>query len=89
MELQRRLNAQDGLYVDKKMELYGLDFFNTFQTSFMPINEPNPDSGYILDVGDILEIQLVGQNSSIKEFQKLDSVAESPKILPIENFTAD
>ena len=27
--------------------------------------------------------------SSIKEFQKLDSVAESPKILPIENFTAD
>ena len=27
--------------------------------------------------------------SSIKEFQKLDSVAESPKILPIENFTAE
>ena len=27
--------------------------------------------------------------SSIKEFQKLDSVAESPKILPIENFPAD
>ena len=28
----------------------------------MPINEPNPDSGYMLDVGDVLQIQLVGPN---------------------------
>jgi hypothetical protein len=27
LELQRRLNAQDGIYVNKKMDLYGLDFF--------------------------------------------------------------
>ena len=33
----------------------------------MPINEPNPDSGYMLDVGDILEIQLVGPNEYIEE----------------------
>ena len=68
LELQRRLNAQDGLYVDKKMELYGLDFFNTFQTTFMPINEPNPDSGYVLDIGDILNIQLVGQINETEDF---------------------
>ena len=30
----------------KDLVLYGSDFFNTFQTSFSPINEPNPDSGY-------------------------------------------
>ena len=49
------------------LKLYGSDFFNTFQTSFMPINEPNPDSGYMLDVGDILEVQLVGPDDYIEE----------------------
>ena len=68
LELQRRLNAQDGIYVDKKMDLYGLDFFNTFQTTFMPINEPNPDSGYVLDIGDILNIQLVGQINETEDY---------------------
>jgi protein involved in polysaccharide export with SLBB domain len=68
LELQRRLNAQDGIYVKKKIDLFGLDFFNTFQTTFMPINEPNPDSGYVLDVGDILNIQLVGQINETEDY---------------------
>ena len=68
LELQRRLDAQEGLYVDKKLRLFGLDFFNTFQTSFMPINEPNPDAGYFLDVGDILNIQLVGQINETEDY---------------------
>ena len=68
LELQRRLNTEDGLYVDKSLKLYGLDFFNTFQTTFMPINEPNPDSGYALDIGDILNIQLVGQINETEDF---------------------
>lgn len=68
LELQRRLDAQEGLYVDKKLRLFGLDFFNTFQTSFMPINEPNPDAGYLLDVGDILNIQLVGQINETEDY---------------------
>ena len=68
LELQRRLNAEDGFYVDKKLKIYGLDFFNTFQTTFMPINEPNPDSGYALDIGDILNIQLVGQINETEDF---------------------
>ena len=33
----------------------------------MPINEPNFDSSYVLDFGDTLEIQLVGQQNSIDE----------------------
>ena len=36
------------------------------QSSFMPINEPNFDSSYILDYGDELQIQLIGQKSYIK-----------------------
>jgi protein involved in polysaccharide export with SLBB domain len=34
----------------------------------MPINEPNPDSGYMLDIGDILQVQLVGPNGYIEDF---------------------
>ena len=34
----------------------------------MPINEPNPDSSYVLDIGDVLKIQLVGQMDFAVEF---------------------
>ena len=67
LELERRLNSDEPIDVSQDLKLYGSDFFNTFQTSFMPINEPNPDSGYMLDVGDVLEIQLVGPNEYIEE----------------------
>ena len=46
---------------------FGAKIFNMMQTSFMPINEPNFDSSYLLDFGDTLEIQLVGQQNSIDE----------------------
>jgi len=46
---------------------FGAKIFNMMQTSFMPINEPNFDSSYVLDFGDTLEIQLVGQQNSIEE----------------------
>ena len=68
LELERRLNSGEELRINKDLKLYGLDFFNTFQTTFMPINEPNPDSGYLLDVGDVIKIQLVGQNDYIESF---------------------
>ena len=68
LDLNRRLNSGENLTISEELKLYGADFFNTFQTSFMPINEPNPDSGYMLDVGDILQIQLVGQNAYIEDF---------------------
>ncbi len=67
LELERRLDSDDPVDLSQDLKLYGSDFFNTFQTSFMPINEPNPDSGYMLDVGDVLEIQLVGPNEYIEE----------------------
>jgi len=48
--------------------LFGSNFFDVMQTSFMPINEPNLDSSYILDFGDVLEIQLIGQKDIIESF---------------------
>jgi len=64
LELEKRLSLDDEFSNDNSLKLYGSDFFNTFQTSFMPINEPNPDSDYSLDVGDVLNIQLIGQNNN-------------------------
>ena len=52
---------------DDDSNRFGAKIFNMMQTSFMPINEPNFDSSYVLDFGDTLEIQLVGQQNSIDE----------------------
>ena len=67
-ELERRLNTENEMSINEGLKLYGSDFFNTFQTSFMPINEPNPDSDYSLDVGDVLNIQLIGQNAGVNDY---------------------
>ena len=68
IELERRINSDDGLIIDDGLKLFGNDFFNTFQTSFMPTNEPNPGSDYYLDTGDVLNIQMVGQKDTIDDF---------------------
>ena len=49
-------------------EVFGDEFFDTFQSSFMPINEPNLDDTYVLDYGDVLEIQLIGQQNTIETY---------------------
>ena len=59
-------------FIDKDKDinnmLFGSNFFDVIQTSFMPINEPNLDSSYILDFGDVLEIQLIGQKDQIGNY---------------------
>lgn len=68
LELEKRLASDEAIKINEDLKLFGADFFSTFQTSFMPINEPNPDSSYTLDVGDILNIQLTGQKNFIEDF---------------------
>jgi len=64
-----------------KTDRFGSNFFDTMQSSFMPINEPNFDSSYILDFGDTLEIQLIGQKNSIDELPiKRDGSINIPEI---------
>ena len=67
-----KVNKEDYKQDDKEddsSKIYGEDFFSTFQSSYMPINEPNFDSEYVLDYGDVLKIQLLGQEDSIDEYQ--------------------
>ena len=49
--------------------VFGSQFFNSMQTSFMPISEPNLDDSYVLDFGDVLRIQLLGQKDSIDSYR--------------------
>ena len=39
-------------------ERYGMRLFNTMQSSFMPVNEPNFDASYVLDSGDTLSVDI-------------------------------
>ena len=47
------------------VERFGLNIFDAMQSSFMPVNEPNIDSSYILDYGDVIEVQLIGSEADI------------------------
>lgn len=49
--------------------VFGSKFFKSIQTSFMPISSPNLDDSYVLDFGDVLLIQLLGQQDSIDSYQ--------------------
>ncbi len=61
--------------------IFGKKFFDTIQTSFMPINDPNLDDKYVLDFGDVLELQLIGQENSIESYQiKRDGSINIPDI---------
>lgn len=46
---------------------FGASIFSMMQSTLMPLNEPNYDSSYVLDFGDVLELQLIGQKSSISK----------------------
>lgn len=50
-------------------DVFGKSFFDTIQSSFMPINEPNFEGTYMLDFGDVLDIQLIGQKNSNDSYQ--------------------
>ena len=69
-EVYRSINStSDVKKMSSEDNIFGSDFFDTMQSSFMPINVPNMDDDYILDFGDILKIQLIGQNDSIDSYQ--------------------
>ena len=50
---------------DPTSNRFGAKIFSMMQSSLMPLNEPNFDSSYILDFGDELRLQLIGQKSRI------------------------
>jgi len=60
--IKQDLDQQQNLK-NKELQRIGEKFFQSFQSTFLPINEPNADSTYVLDVGDQLTLQLIGQKN--------------------------
>ncbi|MDC0512702.1 SLBB domain-containing protein [Gammaproteobacteria bacterium] len=49
------------------MKRFGDSFFQSFQSSFMPVNVPNIGSNYIVDVGDVFKLTRSGQKNDTNE----------------------
>ena len=64
-ELTADFDESDIEMLAKPQKRFGNSIFNLMQSSFMPINEPNFDGSYILDFGDVLEVQTIGQNNDL------------------------
>ncbi|MBL6654612.1 MAG: SLBB domain-containing protein [Flavobacteriaceae bacterium] len=66
-QLQKELDLLRGELLETeydKLDIrFGSEIFSLMQTTLMPFNEPNFDGEYVLDYGDVLEIQLVGQKT--------------------------
>ncbi len=52
--------------IENETERYGLRIFNSMQSSFMPLNEPNFGNNYIVDFGDVIKLQLYGATEGIR-----------------------
>jgi polysaccharide biosynthesis/export protein len=64
-KLKRLSSRMDGKDLEDGIRLsrFGDAFFNSIQSSFMPINMPNLGSSYIVDVGDTFKILLTGKTN--------------------------
>jgi protein involved in polysaccharide export with SLBB domain len=49
------------------LEIFGSSFFNSYQTSFSPVNNPRFISDYILDVDDVIKIEIIGKTTNTKK----------------------
>ena len=64
--------------------IFGSNFFNSYQSTFAPINQLNFSADYILDVGDVLNIQSLGTASISGSKNKIvvarDGTINIPKV---------
>jgi len=80
LEIQSKLSNAES---DKDLKRFGREFFSSYQSTFSPVNEPNFGSEYILDVGDQLTIQLLGQpgyNRPLKVEIQRDGTFHIPQV---------
>ena len=56
--LESQINREDS---KNEMIVFGSNFFDSYQTSFAPINQQNFTSDYVVDVGDVLSVQTFGK----------------------------
>ena len=67
-DLENRILDESELNSASTLPRFGESFFSSTQSTFMPINVPNLDGGYVLGVGDKFSLNIVGNNSSFDEY---------------------
>ena len=78
--IEEELEAKQGVDV-KEIKRFGVNFFNTYQSTFSPINEPNVSPDYIVDYGDTINITLIGSNSqNLSEIVRADGAVLIPDV---------
>lgn len=66
---------------DSTLLRFGSIFFSTFQSTFLPTNQTNIGTDYILDAGDKLSIQIIGQrNYIVNPVLNLDGTINIPEL---------
>ena len=82
-EIERSIQSKSNKS-EINLKRFGPDFFNSFQSTFMPVNEPNFSSEYIVDAGDTLKVQLVGQrNEALSLVVQKDGSINIPEVAAI------
>tara|TARA_X000001036_G_C20689388_1_gene808872 strand:- start:2889 stop:4709 length:1821 start_codon:yes stop_codon:yes gene_type:complete len=72
---------QENEQLDNKSEIFGIDFFRNFQSTFSPTNVPNFNDDYVADFGDKFQIQIIGQINVDEEVEVLrDGTIMIPKV---------
>lgn len=80
-QIERSLDKEKS---SNQLERFGPDFFNTYQSTFMPINEPNFSGEYVVDRGDTLKIQMIGTTSGdISAVIQADGSISIPEVAAI------
>ncbi len=83
-EIEEQQYRRPSTFIEKPQEesnRFGLNIFSMMQSTLMPINEPNFDSDYLLDFGDVLQLQLIGSQTSISNIAiKRDGSISIPDI---------
>jgi len=72
-KIREQLNAIENRFSgdaddsDDELQIFGSSFFQTLQSSFMPVNLPNMGPEYTIDVGDKFNLLLTGSISDMLE----------------------
>lgn len=69
--LEDRMKSEDEK-IFTPLERFGTAFFNSSQSTFMPVNVPNLNADYILDVGDKVSLTIVGSNPTMIDSLLID-----------------
>ena len=82
-KIKYNLDSKDESNSDE-IAIFGEEFFSSFQSTFLPINDPNMSADYVLDSGDMLKLQLFGQKEITSELViNRDGVINAPEVGPI------